>query len=540
MLNTFFSNCWNHAEPPLSEVYVPESVQDESCPDHLLCTTDKIIELVKNLDIAKANGPDGVSACMLKATVYSIAPSLTSLFNLSISKGHFPKMWKTASVVPIPKSKAKHSPSGYRPISLLSILSKLLEKHFHSVLSNHLAEHQPLSDIQWGFQRGKSTTTALLSITQEWARLLDQNHEICCVFFDLQKAFDTVPHRSLLKRLEQLHLHPLILRWIHSYLSHREQSVVVNGTSSNPTHVISGVPQGSILGPLLFLIYVDSISSLNLSEGTKLALYADDMLLHRTIYSTADYAELQKDIDNIYQWSVANHLSFNVSKCKSMVITRKRNSNPSTMSLNHIPLEMVYQYKYLGVTLSSDLSWSAHIKEICAKGRKLLGLLYRQFSNNTDPNVLAKLYVALVRPHLEYGAQVWNPHSAKDVDNLEKIQKFALRICSKNFHANYQDLLQFFQLPSLQNRRLYLSLCSFYKIINNIEYFPAHCLPSPSLLPFLRCNHNHQFNIPYARTNLLKYSFLPTILSVWNNLPIVAVNCTSLLQFKHHISPLFT
>ena len=247
MLNSYFSKCWNHSEPPLTDLL--EGNYEETCPDHLFCTTQEIVQLIKGLDVSKANGPDGISARMLKATCESIAPSLTNIFNLSIAKGHFPKLWKAARVVPIPKSTTKHSPSGYRPISLLSILSKLLEKHFHSLITDHLNEHHPLSDAQWGFQKGKSTLTALLSATHDWLTQLDQNKEICCVFFDLQKAFDTVSHRRLMEKLKQLHLHPLIVKWLRSYLTKRQQSVVVNGTSSHLTYLISGVPQGSVLRP---------------------------------------------------------------------------------------------------------------------------------------------------------------------------------------------------------------------------------------------------------------------------------------------------
>ena len=196
MLNTYFSKCWNYSEHPLTDPLERDYVEgDATCPDHLLCTTHDIEQLLKGLDVLKANGPDGISAHMLRATSESIAPSLRSLFNLSITKSHFPKLWKSARVVPIPKSTSKHSPSGYRPISLLSILSKLLEKHFHLLITDHLSEHHPLLDAQWGFQKEKSTLTALISATHDWVKHLDKNKEICCIFFDFQKAFETVPHR---------------------------------------------------------------------------------------------------------------------------------------------------------------------------------------------------------------------------------------------------------------------------------------------------------------------------------------------------------
>ena len=165
-------------------------------------------------------------------------------------------------------------------------------------------------------------------------------------------------------------------------------------------------------------------------------------------------------------------------------------------------------YKYLGLLLSLDLSWSHHIQSTCTKARKLLGLLYRQFSNNTNPEVMAKLYLSLVRPHLEYGAQVWHPYLSKDVNDLEKVQKFGLQICSRQWTKCYQELLELFHLPSLENRRLFFSLSVFFKIINNLVYFPTIHYPTPLSSFSSRYNHDHQFCIHFARTNHLKHSFI--------------------------------
>ena len=192
MLNMFFSLCWNSSEPPLFEAndttYCENSQTNFLSLDDLLCTQEQVLHLLRCLDTGKANGPDNISARMLKETASSIAPSLTHLFNLSIAKGQFPKLWKTASVVPIPKSSNnKHSPSGYRPISLLPIVSKLLEKHIYSLIFDHLKEHSPISDVQWGFQHKKSTVTALLSVTHDWLTSLDQKRTFIVCFLIYKK-----------------------------------------------------------------------------------------------------------------------------------------------------------------------------------------------------------------------------------------------------------------------------------------------------------------------------------------------------------------
>ena len=202
-----------------------------------------------------------------------------------------------------------------------------------------------------------STITAVLSLTHDWLMQLDKNHEVCCICFDFKKAFDSIPHALLLGKLELLNLPSFILSWLDSYLTKRLQRVVVNGVESESITVVSGVPQGSVLGPLLFLIYIDSISLIQLSQNSKLVLYADDILLYKTILTARDYTCLQKDINHIYFWSSSNGMSFNITKCKQMLLSCKRNPTVSVpLLLNGLPLQIVNSYKYLGFIISSDLS----------------------------------------------------------------------------------------------------------------------------------------------------------------------------------------
>ena len=253
----------------------------------------------------------------------------------------------------------------------------------------------------------------------------------------------------------------MLLRWVQSYLAGRTQQVVLNGTTSDPLPVLSGVPQGSVIGPLLFLIYIDGIKSLPLSANCHLTLFADDMLLYRPILCEGDFSLLQEDIDRISNWVDCNYLQFNVQKCKLMYVTRKTQS-PFTpcLRLHNQQLEVVSTYKYLGLLLSNDLSWSEHIKYLCSKARKILGLIYRRFYQFSSSESLLQMYISLVRPNVEYASQVWSPYRIGEVNSIESVQKFALRMCAKNWNAGYEQLLELFSLPDLQQRRLYLDLCS--------------------------------------------------------------------------------
>ena len=523
-LNQFFKSCFNKTRPPLQETDMADILGNlcpSECPTEFLCDESQVETLLSNLNVNKSSGPDKVSPKMLKLTSTSVSPVLTEIFNLSISTGAFPTLWKQARVVPIPKTGNSSDISSYRPISVLPTVSKILEKHVKVLLQDHLKQQAPISTRQWGFMRSRSTASALVQVTDDLCKAVDKNFEVAVVFFDVRKAFDTVPHLNLLMLLHELGVNSYLVNWIKSYLLNREQFVVIDGTESHPIHVVSGVPQGSVLGPLLFITYINKITQV-VSPGTYLNLFADDIVMYRTISSTNDYQILQKDIDSIATFMDDKLLSLNEAKCKFMFVTRKKACSipPPALTLRNYELQRVVNYKYLGVTLTSDLSWKTHIQLISNKARKQVGILYRKFSPHTQPSTMLSLYKAFVRPILEYAAIAWSPYLVGEINHIEKVQKFALRVCLKRWdrYATYEELCDAGDLQTLSARRNIARLCHIFKTINGKTDF------SMEQFTTMRCTHNSR-NIRESllqplncKTNLYKHSFIPRTIEMWNAL----------------------
>ena len=535
LLNAHFSSCFNNSLPPIAADYASTPISSEF-PEGLRCTEDEVRKLLSTIDPSKASGPDCISARMLKSTAMSIAPAVTQLFSISLTLGKLPKEWKVAQVTPIPKSSQTSDPTNYRPMSLLSILSKLLEKHVHGYLLEHLEEHSPISDMQWGFTKGKSTTGTLLTATNSWHQALEAGADVCAVFLDLSKTFDKVPHRSLMNKLTDLNINPHALKWLGDYLSQRSQYVVVNGESSTSTQVISGVPQGSVLGPLLFLIYINGVTEIPLNDGCML-LYADDILLYRQIQSSSDYQLFQQDIDAMESWFSQNNLELNASKCKYMVISRKcQHHQPmNQLTISNALLEKVSDFKYMGVWLSDNLTWTKHVEQITKRATKQAGLIFRRFYAHSSSESIKQLYVSFVRPHLEYAAPVWDPHCNSHINALERVQKFSLRMSYKAWDEEYDNLLSRANLQPLAKRRKFLKVCYLYQIINGTSNFPNSPIVRRNMDPRLRSSESQQLCQPFARTNAYHHSFFPHTISIWNSLPAPVHRCSSLPVFKRHV-----
>ena len=297
----------------------------------------------------------------------------------------------------------------------------------HSVLHNIL--HNILTPRQHGFRAGFSCETQLVQAVDDWARSLDLGKQTDVVVFDFSKAFDSVPHQRLLAKLNHYGIRGKNLQWLSSFLLDRKQRVVLNGSNSSWSPVISGVPQGTVLGPLLFLLYINDIVD---NVASQVRLFADDCILYREINTSADVLALQRDVDSFENWARSWQMSFNSKKCHSVTITRRRKQIASEYLLGSVALQKQDDFTYLGVTITSDLRWNRHISTVVAKATRTLNFIRRNCYRCTlEAKSLA--YVSLVRPHLEYAVAAWDPFTACNVGRLEMVQRRAARFVKRDY-----------------------------------------------------------------------------------------------------------
>ena len=350
---------------------------------------------------------DNISIRLLKECATSITTSLTCLFNKSLQRGTLPSEWKLSNVIPIHKKGDKSFVENYRPISLLCVIAKVMERCIY----NHLVDHirKMISLAQHGFLRGKSCTGQRLSVLHRISKNLDSGKQTDILYFDIAKAFDTVDHNLLLNKLSQFGLTGNILQWFKNYLTGRQQRVLLNGVISDTLPISSGVPQGSILGPLLFLIYVNDLPSSISSPSVGISLFADDTKCFSIVESPADACALKTEARNVEKWALSRRLKFNPQKCKVLSVTRKHHPIVAEYTINSEIMQHVDTQRDLGVTFSSDLKWNKHIYEQVTKANRILGMLKRLTVKLLNVNTRRCLYLTLVRSHLAYASQIWSP-----------------------------------------------------------------------------------------------------------------------------------
>ena len=358
------------------------------------------------------------------------------------------------------------------------------------------------------------------------------------MFFDLSKAFDRVPHCQLLHTLASVGVSGSLLNWFRSYLSSRTQRVVIDGHSSEVHPVTSGVPQGSILGPLLFSLYLDPLTKISLSQDTTVILYADDIVLYRPISSSHDIDIFQSDVDKIADWVNDAGLCLNANKSKVVVFSHKKSRPAVNIQVDNTAVPVADSTRFLGVTTASDLKWNTHISNTCAKARKQLGIIHRSF-NQANSNTLSHLYRCLVLPTLDYCSSVWDPHAKYLIDKLDSVQRLAVKMVTKHWSASSTHMLSThcLNLCPLQERRWKQKAIVCARILRGCSVIPpSHFTPHPH--PSQRLHHSFPLVTPFARTLAHQSSFFISSSLIWNNLPEYVICAPSVSSFKHRVKSL--
>ena len=530
ILNNQFSSVFNSNEPD----HNIKPMGDNSFPDinTINISENGVLKLLQGLQIHKATGPDGLPARLLKGVGAYIAPVFTVFFQASIDQGVIPKEWKKADVVPIFKKGAKNRPENYRPVSLTSITCKLLEHIITSSIMKHLEEHQILTDAQHGFRKHRSCETQLVITIQDIAKTVDDKGQTDVVLLDFSKAFDKVPHKRLMHKLHHYGIRGSVHKWISDFLHEREQHVVLDGGKSTKAPVQSGVPQGSVLGPTLFLLYINDLPNY-LANNSSVRLFADDCVLYRTINDREDAKLLQEDLEALQEWEKDWLMEFHPQKCQILHITNKRQALRQPYNIHGHILEEVESAKYLGVNIHHKLNWNTHINQVVKKANNTRAFLQRNIYQ--CPRKTKDLcYKTLVRPQMEYASIIWDPYTANNISNLEMVQRRAARFVTGDYHrtSSVSTMLHQLQWQTLQERRAVNKVIMMYRIVNNLVAIPStYMIPTAVTVR----GHNHRFLIPYCRTQIYKHSFFPDTIRLWNNLPSTVVDCNSITTFKSEL-----
>ena len=490
----------------------------------------------------KAPGPDGIPPGILSAAAKELTKPLSVLFKRTIDEEKLPDEWKKALVSPIYKRKgSKTSPNNYRPVSLTCIICKIMEKIIRKAVMEHLQENNIVTSEQHGFMSGRSCMTQLLESMDAWTEALDEHGSVDIIYTDFQKAFDSVPHSRLMEKISACGIKGKARGWIQDFLTNRTQRVVVNGSTSQEGAVTSGIPQGSVLGPILFVIY---INDLPLSVKSQIKMFADDTKLYARVDKMEENgtnqgsADLQDDLDALMKWSDTWQLKFHPEKCCVLKLGQDRgtayymDTKDKEGNKTRIRLKETQEEKDLGVIVDQALSFKQHVAEATLKANRVVGNIRRSF-DYLSLETFTLLFKSMVRPILEYGHCVWKPDEEKQKGlcvKLENVQKRATKLLGEIKELPYPERLKKLKLPSLEHRRKRGDAIEVYKFLHG-----KYKVQSPTLeLNKDTKTRGHSLKLAKARPrlNLRGNYFSNRVVNLWNSLPGEVVTAPSVDAFK--------
>ena len=500
-----------------------------SNPLRLDFSPQNVLSKLKELPNNRATGLDGIPNCFLKTCHSELAIPLSKIFNVSYFSGRFPTQWKVGKVIPIHKKKSKNNPENYRPICLNDTLSKVFEKIVREHILEFCQTHNLLSENQFGFLPNKSVETQLLKCCNDWTKSYERRIRTDVVYLDLTKAFDMVSHSLLLAKLQKMRFPAHLLSFITSYLSNRSQLVEINGTRSFTKPVFVGVPQGSVLGPLLFVLFVNDLP--NVIKSSKILLYADDIKLYKQIQLDRDVSLFQADIDAIAFWLSQNQLELSASKSGVLKIGDKFQPIAAQYSINGTIISDYENFQDLGVFIDKSLDFDKHISYVRSRSVRTYKCMYNNF---LSPDILFRLQMhkTFVLPIAESFTSVWSPYQLGHIRKIESCQlRFTSKIYNDSHTVPYEQRCHTLGLNTLIHRRLVYDLIMLHKLIHGK-------LPGLDPADFIKFNstglRGHRFKIykEHLSSSPRKNFLVNRISGLWNLLPADLVNSDSIQSFK--------
>ena len=530
LLNNYFASVF---QPSTATNVMSSQNPDLPLLENVDINESIVLSKIKKLKKNSAAGPDGISPLVVIETCQNLVKPITKILQMSVRSGKVPQEWKNANVTPIFKKGNKNDPANHRPISLICIICKILESIIKDCILKHLEDNDALNSSQYGFVPKKSVVLNLLHFNEVVTSIMDEGDAVDVLYLDFAKAFDKVSHALLLSKLENFNIVGKVLAWIRCWLSDRKQRVILNGEASDWISVTSSVCQGSVLGPILFIIFINDIDGCIENFITTMLKFADDTKVVSRIRDRNDSVNLQAIIDNLWQWANSWAMQFNVDKCKILHIG---NSNPGWQyTMNGQLLESVAEEKDLGIIMNSTAKPSVQCAMAVKKANQMLGLILRTFQCR-DRNSMLQLFKTFIRPHLENAIQAWCPYTAADIEMIEKVQKRLVRQIS-GLQGSYEEKLMVLKLPSMAERRKRGDCIETFKMMkgfSNVNFNIWFELAARPIGPQTRLSIDPLALRPaISRLDVRKYSFSVRVPPIWNAIPLHIRQSTTINQFKN-------
>ncbi len=503
--------------------------------DDLYINNNEVRDAISSLKSSTSCGSDGISSLVLKNMARVIIPVYTMFFNKILNSGEVPSQWKEGIVVPIYKKGSKADPGNYRPICLTSISCKVYEKILKKHIYKYLLDKALLSSSQHGFMQGRSCATNMIFMLDMVTKKLDGGTPVDIIYLDYSKAFDKTAHKRLLAKMRSLGITGKILTWVENWLRGRRQKVKVGERLSSPCDVVSGVPQGSVLGPLLFLVFINDLVDVIPADVLLYilcSLFADDSKVAMPVGDDESVHLLQDVLNKFYEWSIRWCMPFNLDKCA--VLHLGRMNLEYNYKIDNVLLKKLHEHKDVGIIVDKEFKFSRMTEEACRRANSVLTQITRAVQYRSEKTMFG-LYKQYVLPHVEFSSPAWSPYLRGDVLKLERVQRRATRMIEGFDALEYPERLERLGFLSLSERRARADLVMVHGLLNGRGGLPVENLFTRSRVQRTRSNYYGNIQVQRARHDYRHNFFTLRVARMWNALPDSLKDCQDPVVFRREV-----